>query len=45
MRVVFYDGSISYVKKIEIGKDGFILDDYRLVPFFCVLRIFDDERS
>lgn len=42
MRVVFYDGSTSYCEKIEVGKDGFILDDYRLVPFYCVLRILND---
>ena len=39
MKVVFYDGSTAECNEIEIGADGFILDGYRLVPFYCVLRI------
>ena len=39
MTVYFYDGSTATCSEIEIGSDGFILDGYRLVPFYCVLRI------
>lgn len=43
MKVIFYDGSSEMCESIEVGKDGFILDGYRVVPFLCVLRIVNEE--
>ena len=43
MEVVFYDGSTEQCSKIEVAQNGFILDDHRLVPFYCVLRIMSYE--
>ncbi len=44
MTVYFYDGSTMIAREIEIGKDCFIINGYRTVKFYEVLRIVAGER-
>lgn len=39
MTIYFYDGSYMECETIEIGIENFIIDEYRVVPLYEVLRI------
>ncbi len=41
MTIYLYDGSIATCEKLEIGKDGLILDEYRILPLEDVVEIRD----
>lgn len=43
MTVYLFDGSTATCSSIEMGRECLILDGYRTIPFYCVLRIKDGK--
>lgn len=41
MTIYLYDGSIVTCEKLEVGRDGLILDEYRIIPIEDVVEIRD----